>query len=414
MTRLGLATVLVSCLCIHSEASETPPPVTLEEVLSIARANAPAIAAAGARVRRAEGLARTPTVLPDPAVAVGVGRGRPAGGGASGSESSFEIVQSLPAPWGHPARNRTGAAGIELARREEAETITAVLFEAKTLYYEAVLGEARARALRESSADARSLLEVVRRRVEVGEAPGVDLLRARVEALRAESEAESAAAEAEGARGALVRFLLGALPADRELPADLDPADLPAIPVAVEDDVIARNPSVAAAEARLEWARSRLSSEKQARLPGLELTYRESREIDKKAWEGALGFTVPLWNRNQGPVLVAQAELAEAEADVRDARARNGSALERAIRVESAARRIAITYRTEILPASSEALATARSSLEQGEASLLVWLEARRSHLEVLRASYDARLEGFLTRADLERLMGENDVVESR
>jgi outer membrane protein TolC len=58
-------------------------------------------------------------------------------------------------------------------------------------------------------------------------------------------------------------------------------------------------------------------------------------------------------------------------------------------------------------------LSITRFSLEQGEANLLSWLEARRSYLETLRSSYAAQLEAFLTRAELERLTGEIDASEN-
>ena len=88
--------------------------------------------------------------------------------------------------------------------------------------------------------------------------------------------------------------------------------------------------------------------------------------------------------------------------------------VERLLRRDAVARELAITYRQEIIPAAAEALSIVRFSLEQGEASLLSWLEARRSYLETLRASYAAQREAFLTRAELERLTGEFDAPESQ
>jgi hypothetical protein len=122
--------------------------------------------------------------------------------------------------------------------------------------------------------------------------------------------------------------------------------------------------------------------------------------------------TIPLWNRNQGAVRIARGDLAEAEADALTLRAQIEGEVERLMRRDRVTRELAITYRQEIIPAATETLSIARFSLEQGEASLLVWLEARRSYLEVLRASYSAQLEAFITRAELERLTGEFNETE--
>ena len=82
---------------------------------------------------------------------------------------------------------------------------------------------------------------------------------------------------------------------------------------------------------------------------------------------------------------------------------------ERLIARDRTAREIAVAYQRDILPSAQAALAIAAISDEHGEASLLSWLDARRSYLEILRASYDAQLQAYLARADLDRLMGDSD-----
>ena len=261
----------------------------LGTVLDLARQKAPAIAAARARVSQAEERRRAATLVPDPVFNAGFGRGEPRDGGASRSESAFDVSQSLPAPWGLRSRKTAGTAAIAAATSQLDGVILDVLFEARTLYYEAALGTARAAALSQAAEDARSLSDLVARRVEVGEAPGSDHLRTRVEALRAVSEARAAAALAEGARAALNRFLLGALGSDFTLPTDLDPSDLTPLPDGSVELGVSRNPGVRAAESRVEAARSTVAAEKAARLPGLDFSAFALKELDRKATGAAVG-----------------------------------------------------------------------------------------------------------------------------
>ncbi|HZN58478.1 MAG TPA: TolC family protein [Planctomycetota bacterium] len=372
------------------------------------------MAAARARVSQAEERRRATTLVPDPVFHAEFGRGEPRDGGASRSESAFEVSQSLPAPWGLRSRKTAGTAAIAAATSQLDGVILDVLFEARTLYYEAALGTARAAALSQAAEDARSLSDLVARRVEVGEAPGSDHLRTRVEALRAVSEARAAAAQAEGARAALNRFLLGALGSDFTLPTDLDPSDLTPLPDGSVELGVSRNPGVRAAESRVEAARSTVAAEKAARLPGLEFSAFALKELDRKATGAAVGIAIPLWNRNKAGVGLARAELAEAESEASALRANIEADVERLVRKDRASRDNAAAYRMEILPAARETLDIMRNSLEQGEANLLAWLEARRSYLEILRASYEAQLDAFLTRAELVRLTGGFDATESR
>jgi len=389
-----------------------PTPVSLERVLEIARATAPAISAAQARVLQADGQRFLATVLPDPEFIAGVSRGEPRPDGPGGAENSFEVVQSLPAPWGLRARSRSGAARIQAARDEVAAVTADVVLVAKRLYYEASIDEAQALALTQAAQDAESLRDLVAHRVEAGEAPEGDRLRTRVEALRTDLEARAAKARAEGDRAALNRFLLGALGTDFSLSSDLDPRRVPPSPENLVEVAISRSPAYRAALSRVEAAKWAASAERAARLPGLDVSVFREKEIDREAVGATLGITIPLWNRNEGAMRIARGELAESEAEALNLRAQIEGEVERLLRRDRVARELAISYRQEIIPAAAETLSISRFSLEQGEASLLTWLEARRSYLEVLRSSYGAQLEALITRAELERLTGEFDESE--
>jgi cobalt-zinc-cadmium efflux system outer membrane protein len=373
----------------------------------VARERAPAIAAARARVLQAEERRHGTTLVPDPVFTAGFGRGEPRDGGASRSESSFEISQSLPALWGLRSRKAAGEAAIEEATWRVEATALDVLLQAKTLYYEAVLGAARADALSRAADDARSLSDLVARRVEVGEAPGANHLRTTVEALRAGAEARAAAAQAEGARAALNRFLLGALGSDFVLSTELDPAALAPLPSAGVEQAVSSSPALRAAQAKVAAATSAVDVERAARVPTFEVSAFSLRELDRKSFGATFGIAIPLWNRNQPGLGNAHAQLAEAQADLSALRSGIEADLERLFRRDRAAREVAVGYSAEILPAAREMLAVVRNSLEQGEADLLVWLEARRSYLETLRAASEAQLDAFVTRAEVERLIGD-------
>ena len=217
-----------------------------------------------------------------------------------------------------------------------------VLLEVKILYYEATMGAARADALAQAAEDARSLNDLVGRRVEVGEAPGAAHLRTTVEALRARSEARAAAAKAEGARVALNRFLLGALGSEFLLPADLDPATLQPLPDATIEQAVSSNPGVRAAQSRLEAAKATVDVERAARVPALEVSAFPVKEIDRKAMGATAGIAIPLWNRNRSGVGIAQGELAEAQAELSALRADIEADLERLVRKDGAVREIAV------------------------------------------------------------------------
>lgn len=395
-----------------ANVDKSRPAVSLELVLDLAQKKAPAIAAGRARVLQAEGERFRTSVFPDLEFELTAGRGEPRDAtGPSKPETAFSISQFFPLAAG--ARKRAGTAAIK-ASRDEVEDVTAeVVLEARRLYYVAAIADAQTVALREAAQDAQSLRDLVARRVDAGEAPEGDRLRTRVEALRTDLEARAAEAEASGARASLNRFLLGAIGSEFSLSTALDPSRLPPSPDNLVELALSRNPAYLAALSRIEVAKQGESAERASRLPGVNLSLYGLKELDRQAVGLTFGMSIPLWNRNEGAIRVARGKLAEAESDALGLRSRVEGEIERLVRRDRVARELAVTYRQEIIPAATEALSITRFSLEQGEANLLSWLEARRSYLETLRSSYAARLEAFLARAELERLTGEIDASES-
>lgn len=380
--------------------------VSLDRVVELARQTAPAITAARARTKQAEARTLLGAVPRDPEVTLAGDRAEPSGGGPKENETGFEVTQFLPSPRGVRARLRSGDAGVAAAERDVDSVIADVVLEAKRLYYEAAVAQTEAGALAEAASDAHSLMEIMDRRVKLGESSEGDRLRTRVEALRTELEARAALSQADANRAALNRFLLGALGSVFTLSTELDPTRLPDSRGEAITLVVARNPRYQAALQRIESARWSVSAERASRFPGLSLSFFNDREIDKKAAGLKLEFSVPLWNRNEGSVRLAEAELRELESDSVQLKVLIEADAERLVRSAQTAKELAVSYRREILPAASEALSIVRFSLEQGEANLLSWLESRRSYLEILRASYRAQLDAFARAAELERLLG--------
>jgi cobalt-zinc-cadmium efflux system outer membrane protein len=111
-------------------------------------------------------------------------------------------------------------------------------------------------------------------------------------------------------------------------------------------------------------------------------------------WVFQVGLPVPVWNRNQGHIHAAQADLGKAIADV--ARARNDLThrLWDAFGRYAAARQRADRYRTGVLPAAEKTYRLALEAFRGGQFEYLRVLQALRSiqeaNLEYVRAQADA------------------------
>ena len=409
--RVTVAMVMtVGARALLAQEAPGPQAVSIQDVVRLARERAPAIAAARARVIRAEGEAIAARRFPDPELGLGLGRARPDGAGLAGREFSFGFIQVVPLPWARDKRVRAANAIVVATQADVGVVIADVVAEARRIYYEAAVDQREAAALEAAAGDAETLRQVMQRRTEVGEASGADRLRTDVEALRARAEAVAARARADANRAALSAFLQGAIPPDF-VPADGDVAHLPPIEEAGVEARLQQHPLYAAATARLNAARAALAAERASRVPSLFAAVSRDSELDKRATSASLGFVVPLWNRNAGAIRVAEGGLAEAEAEA--ARMLTDLRVQAAqlVRGDRAAREQALTYQGAILPAATRALSIVRFSLEQGEANLLAWFEARRSYLEILRAANAAQRDALLRRAELQRVLGGLDEI---
>ena len=121
-----------------------------------------------------------------------------------------------------------------------------------------------------------------------------------------------------------------------------------------------------------------------------------------------LGLSVPLpiFDRNQGNIQRAGAEVNRAEADAERGRLYLDAALADAERRLDQAWRAADTLRHSVLPAAEEASTFAREGYAAGKFSLLEVLDAQRILTEAREQLNGARLEVQQLRADIARLRG--------
>jgi cobalt-zinc-cadmium efflux system outer membrane protein len=205
------------------------------------------------------------------------------------------------------------------------------------------------------------------------------------------------------------------------LPRTLDGDPSRGLPAIGQEAALARalaqSPELAAARAAKERSELALKRARREPVPDLRLRGgpRYNRELleagprgaEPVGWEGALevGVTVPLFDRNQGNVAAAQADLVRADRELTRVdlalRARLAEAFER----YANASRISAAYRDEVLPRAEEAYRLYLTKYREMAASYPQVLIARRTLVqaneryldaleEVWRASVE--IDGFL------------------
>jgi cobalt-zinc-cadmium efflux system outer membrane protein len=367
--------------------------LTLERALDLAEKNNPRLAVAVAQTEAARAGILTARAYPNPETVLEGGRRNPRQDDVrSGNIYLLGLAQPLDLPSVREPRIRAAEAGLEGSRFALQESRLALRAAVKLAYYEVVRRQAEV-AL---AAETQRLLEDIRRRiavrVEVGEAPRLELTRADAEARSAANATASARLRVTEARAQLLALI--GLPATGmgEVVGTLDPP--PPLPPldALRDDVLARYPSLSQSRAEIERARARLETERALRTPQPTLRAGVTQDPDQNQFVVGLSIPIPVWNQRQGQIGEAQAQLDAANALAESRRIELITALNGAYARHEVATQQIQAFEAGLLRQAEDALRVAEAAYRFGERGFIEVLDAQR----VLRA---VRLDFLATRA---------------
>lgn len=377
-----------------------PAMLSLEQALDEAEARSPTIIAAQARVEAAEARIRQAgyRVNPDLSIEVENFLGTGELSGLRQTEATVSLNQRL--DLGGRRRARIAVAGATLAseRLRLAIARADLAQSVRQQFARAVSARERLRIAQENEANAREVARIAGVLVAEGRDPPLRAVRARSAAAQASAELEAARAEEVSARGTLAS-LFGVV----EPPAGVVGELLAPPPQSVDPR---QSLEIRLAEAERARAESEVAAQlAQGRLdPAVGLGVRHVRETGDFALVGGISLPLQVFDRNQGNIAAARAEVRSAEATLANAsasvavRARNA-----AIAVEAAEARVQALEGAAV-PEAAEALRLAQLSYREGRASLLELLDAQNANRTAQLALVDARLSLANAIAELGRV----------
>ena len=371
--------------------------LSLEELERVALENNPTMAQAAAAVRAAEGRRLQAGLYPNPTVGYQGEEFALRSGLFWQRSEHFLFAQQTFVTGGKLGLNRD-IVGREKAQVELASAGQKLRLQnaVRGLYYEA-LGAARLVEVRRDLARiAREAVDISGQLFNVGQADRPDVLEAESEAERA--ELEFVAAQSNQQR---VWRQLAAVIGNPTLPLTPLAGDLEAeVPVIDEEQLLTAllrdSPDVKIAQTGVERARAALRRARAERIPNIfvrggfgystEPVERDGRAAGPEA-RIEIGIPLPIFNRNQGNIAAAEAEVDRAERELTrldlDLRARASSALAAYRNAVSAAER----YQRRVLPRTLEAYTLYLNRFRQMTAAYPQVLIAQRS-LGQARAAY--------------------------
>jgi cobalt-zinc-cadmium efflux system outer membrane protein len=328
-------------------------------------------------------VARADTAIAGAALITARARPNPTlGASYSKSVPNWHVSADIPLdfPMLRSLRIRSAEAGLEAARLRLLFNRAMIAMEADTAYTRAVAARAKLALSRRNALDTDSLLHMVERRRDAGDASDMDVELARVNA----GQQTNMAADDSLTFIATLLDLQATLGIQDDRVA-IDPTDsltappAPASPARVSLDAQSARLSVDAATLNARLHRRSLWSQLSVSL-GFEAGDPDQKGILPTF---GLGVGVPLFDHNRGPIAQAEAERLKAQSELALAQVAAHNALAHALRErESAVRKVT---RDQTLVASADRVAgMALTAYREGASSLPNVVEAQRTAREVL------------------------------
>ena len=380
--------------------------ITVDQIVRRAAARNPSREVFEATRAAAAAQLQLASAWANPELELSGGRAKARDGSTSESIYGLDLRQRFELPGKRSSRMEAARAGQAVTEREVAIDSLALESSVREACAELVAAEATLTQAQVASEAAEQMLKAVDLRVKAREADSGEAARAKLELIIARSVRDQAEREVIGNRAAVRVWVGGGLPEHFTISDGL-PTDLPLVDrSAALATAIERNPRLALMRAQIDVRSAELAREQRVWQPDITVGVFSARESDSENLGLSVGVEIPLWNRNQGGIAVADAERRKALAQMRAEQQIITREVDLAWqRYES--RRLALgAMLTEAKAAAQVAINAKLAAFAAGEASLLDVLEARRAALAVDHAVLEARRSAADARLALGRAMG--------
>lgn len=360
-------------------------PLTVAALEQLALQHNPTLVQAGANVEDARGRAVQSGLYPNPTVGYTGEQIGLRGDAAPGEQQGAFVDQTI-----------VTAGKLRLNRAKFGQEVTQMEWQAAAQQYRVVngvrvryyqlLAMQRLIAVREELLKvAEDVVTTAEELVNVGQANRSDLLQARVEARQAKVALQNARALYQAARQQLAAFVgVPALP-DGPLAGDLEAGEpLPDQPTTLAH-LLEASPELQVARAEVARNQFALQREQVEPIPNVQLRNSTGYNFESKTVTTTVnvGVRLPVFDRNQGNIRSATAQLARAQADVGRVELSLQRRLARAYARYQTALAVVETYRTGNLPDTREAYRLYLESFQKRRATYPQVLIAQRNYFQI-------------------------------
>jgi cobalt-zinc-cadmium efflux system outer membrane protein len=370
-------------------AVENQKPLTLDDLEAMALANNPTLASAASRIQAARGQWTQVGLPPNPVI--GYSGDEIGNEGRAGQQGGF-VGQQIVTGGKLRLSRSVAAQEIQVAEAQLEAQRLRVANDVRINFYDVLVTQRRIEIGQDIVQIGERAIEAVEKFLQVGESNRVDLLQARVEVNSARILMENARNDHE----ATWRKLAAAVGMPDMQPAPLagdlqsDVADITF--ASALQRLLENSPELAAAQVNVSRARQAVARARAEAVPNVDLQagVQYDNATEDTIANVQVGLPIPVWNRNQGGIRRAEAELATARNETQRMELNLQHRLASAYQRYANARQQVTTYKEQILPDAQTSLDLVTQGYQQGEFGYLALLTSQRTYFQTNLAYLEA------------------------
>ncbi|HEX2859218.1 MAG TPA: TolC family protein [Alphaproteobacteria bacterium] len=377
--------------------------LSMDEAIRLALVSSPDARKAEAMLEQARGMALTSAIRPNPELGVDVENvgGNGAYRGFDSAETTYSLSQRIEIGGKRAARMRAAEAAGNMTRIDAELAKRDAVFAVKLAYLQTIATAQRLHDARKQAAWADKTLASVKRLYKNGGESQAQV--AKAEALHEQSKLALAEAEIEATA---TRQQLASLLGKPEVSTEqLDVAMLVALP-SLPAEAQPEDPlSLKRAQLDRTRAEANLSQQRRSAIPdpSIGVGFRNMRDTDSEALVFNVSVPLPVFDRNEGEIVKARAEVAIAEAELAKAERETRIRINRLRQNLAKNRNSADMLQAKVLPATEKSLADLERGYGQGRNNMLEVYDVARSLQETRQQYVNTLLEYHQNLAALER-----------
>jgi len=405
--RTYLFLVIWGFICLNSIPLKAigAPQFSLEQLMQIAAQENPIMNVLKAQEDSARASIKTAESFLNPEIEAGSGPTKDRNTSQDKKDNwGVTISQPLEFPNVRNARRAIAESKLQYVESNSFSTKVNLNLQIKKRFYDVIQNQ---EILKIAESDRDSLRDIrgrVALKVDVGDSPRYELIKADTELIAAERDAQAAKLKIFESKLYLKGLIGKSIPDDFDVIGVMPNTDIKLDIVQIRNE-IKNSPKLKQIKAASEVAENRLRLEEKLINPGVTLKAGVNQDPDLTQYRFGLSIPLPLWNQRQGQIGEATANYQEVQAQLSDQELTLTRDVESAYQRYLIAQQQVSSFETGLLTQAESVLKVVEAAYRYGERGILEYLDAQRTYRLVKKDYLTARHDYIIAILEIEQLL---------